>query len=559
MISHKTQPPPADALSSAKQQPLTKSNSQQKFQTPEQAPVEENPEKKEEEKIEQPVEPPKPEEKEIPTKKTKKDKKSFFSRFSWFAYYRTSWFILLAFLIFILSNGRFRTNSPVLIDPNREAVDCNNIKLLSVNTEDNKVFVILEAEEFIEYPRIVAPSLIHVKIETPISTATYTSRQFWDLEENYPNISFCILQTVSGHAKTSVYCQKHLLDEFEVDVPAVRVFPLGWSRIVSTKDSPAILNDFCVDENEDIVYLSPPEMELRPIQVGESDFISMKTNHTSLQYFLSEYKNYDLIDEPVVFAASSSDDKWILLFDFLLPIWYHAYTGIDDQPVRIRTLRFDDEMRETFARIAGDSLLPNKPQCYKSGRFLNNQGSHAYNQPYIDTDPRDDMIQKYEEVMKYPGDVFRTFRDRFSTSKFVPKRIILDKHFMNQFNDTISELFPDAEILPLQLEQPMYKIADDIHSANIFMASHLTTVSLGIFLSDDATLIEARPMDAECYTFGDDIVKHTGAHYIPIGIKELCACNNLKEYFSLPCLYQQVTPQMLKTAIKSAFEWSKQK
>ena len=491
--------------------------------------------------------------------KPKKEKKSFIEMFPWFVYYRTSWFILLAFLTFFLSNRRFRSNSPVIIDPNREAVDCNNIKLLSVTTEDNKVFVILEAEEFIEYPRIVAPSLIHVKIETPISTATYTSRQFWDLEENYPNISFCILQTVSGHAKTSVYCQKHLLDEFEVDVPAVRVFPLGWSRIVSSKDSPAILNDFCVDENEDIVYLSPPEMELRPIQVGESDFISMVTNHTSLQYFLSEYKNYELIDEPVVFAASSSSDKWILLFDYLLPIWYNAYMGIDDQPVKIRTLRFDEEMKETFARIAGDKLLPNKPQCYKSGRFLNNQGSHAYNQPYIDSDMRDDMIAKYEQVMKYPGDVFRTFRDRYSKSKFVPKRIILDKHFMNQFNDTITELFPDAEILPLQLEQPMYKIADDIHSANIFMASHLTTVSLGIFLSDYATLIEARPMDAECYTFGGDIVNHTGANYIPIGIKELCACNNLKEYFSLPCLYQQLTPQMLKSAIESAFEWASQK
>lgn len=475
-------------------------------------------------------------------------------RLSWCHYYKTSWFVIIAFLVFILSNRKFQTSNSTLIDTSREAVDCNNIRLLSVTNQDNKIYINLEAEEFIEYPRVIAPSLIHVNIETPISTATYTSKQFWDLNESYPNISFCILQTVSGIAKASVYCQKYQLGESDVNIPTVKVFPVGWSRIISNSQYPAVLSDFCVDDNEDIIFLSPPAMELRPIQVGASDFISIQTNHTSLPFFLQENRNYKLIEEPVVFAASSTSEKWQLLFDYLLPVWYNAYIGVEDQPVKIRTLRFNNETKETFSRIAGDKLLPNVPQCFKLGRFLNNQGSHAYNQPYFDNDDMDGMIQKFEEVMRYPGGVFRTFRDRYSQSKFVHKRIILDKHFMNQFNHTISELYPDAEILPLQLDQPMHKIADEIHSANIFMASHLTTVCLGIFLSEKATLIEARPMDAECYTFGGDIVKHTGVNYIPIGIKELCACNNLKEYFSLPYLYQQLTKRMIKDAIDSAFE-----
>ena len=183
--------------------------------------------------------------------------------------------MLIAFLVFILSNRKFQTANTSLIDTTREAVDCNNIRLLSISTNDNKIFVNLEIEEFIEYPRIIAPSLIHINIETPISTATYTNKQFWDLNESYPNISFCILQTVSGIAKASVYCQKHLLGESEVNIPTVKVFPMGWSRIVSNSQFPAVLSDFCVDENEDIIFLSPPAMELRPIQVGASDFLSL--------------------------------------------------------------------------------------------------------------------------------------------------------------------------------------------------------------------------------------------------------------------------------------------
>lgn len=467
--------------------------------------------------------------------------------------YKTSFYIIIAVLVFVLENKRHQKYGQYFIDPNKKAVDCNNIKVRSVVAESNRIYVNLIAEDFIEYPRLVAPQLIEVIVETPISDTTYKMKQFWDLEESGPNISFCILQTVSGRATTKIYCQKNLLSDFVVDVPEITIFPIGWSRIVSNEESPAVLNDFCVDQNEDIVYLSPPDMNLKPITVGSSEFISMTTNHTSLQYFLTENRKYTLFEDPVIFAASQNPDSCYMLIDIILPIW-QAVVSDPDQHAKIRTLRFDQKANEAIARVGQKYLLPNKPQCYKQAAFLNNIGSVPYNQPKPDGDEISHNIASIERFMSMPGHILRSFRDAYVRVAMVPGRIVLDRMVYDTYGATVKRLFPECEVLPLDHDITVPKIADLVGSANVYICAHISTAVFAIFLHEEATVIEQRQRDAECFSFAGDVVQHTGAHYIQIGHKELCACENLREYFKLEMTYQPLTDDMLRDAIQNALD-----
>ena len=133
-------------------------------------------------------------------------------------------------------------------------------------------------------------------------------------------------------------------------------------------------------------------------------------------------------------------------------------------------------------------------------------------------------------------DDLNSFRDKITTTKMINNKIVIDKQFAKDCPD-IFNILRGYEISILNEKKPIHEIADEVHSAHYYVCSHLTTAIYGIFLSEEATLIERRILDAGCIDISQKLAMIAGCSYKEVGHEDIFNIGEFHEYFDMPLMY----------------------
>ena len=450
----------------------------------------------------------------------KEKKKSKISISTILSYATSGIFVLFAsFFIYKLIQNNNETHDPILIEN-----VCKRTNIQYTRQGNKFCFtdeVSIDGEKF-RFPSKRHTDLLQIHVKSKKINVTYNSKSFEQISGNYPTTKFCIDHQFPGNFNITVTCNfDPIFEENFVDLKELNA-TVGQQISHMTTDSQTmlVLTDFCVNMHDDVIFLSNNDAQISPVPVSMNQDVSfwVMPPHTQTRRFpIEEYTT--------IFITSSGGDPWMTLMGSLLPLWRN---NIYANQIGVKYRRFNMQKEDVAAlqRMIPDEKILLKDRCYHMGVFP--KGCISKNNK--------DYADMFKRLTSSTKEEINAFRNAMAKSSFVPKKVIIDRQFAKDCPD-IFNIMRGYNISILNEKKPVHEIADEIHSAEYFVTSHLTTAIFGIFLSEKATIIERRILDAGCLDYIEKLMTKIGVKYHEIGHEEICNIGDFGDYFTMPNLY----------------------
>lgn len=484
-----------------------------------------------------------------------KKEESIFEKYPLLGLYSTSYamVIVLFMAAFCLI---FKNDPPAFPLPkSADPIDCAAIDLLYIEQEESRIKLGIQVHDFIEYPKTVAYSMIHILVKTGSTVIDFKPQQFWDLESHSPNITFCILHAINGPVQVEAFCQRRKLGSAYFEIADATIFPVGWSRAISSFDNLATLYDFCLKNNEILFFSQPKDSYMAPLRVGLNAQLNVIPKTESAENYRTDHTEMNYYEPPTVIVATKENELWQHLINVLIPTFLSIAEAEDFSAFSVGYIHRQPELEYNMKL-----LIPNDPidltnQCFDHARFLLTAGSIPYyreSEGLIISEAESLATQFYRISNADPNALVR-FRNIYARKqKMIKNRIVLD-FTLQSMESLVQECAPDCEIVVLPEGREMDKVAKTIASSNIFITAHLTSAIYGIFLNAGASMIEISPKNCECKTFGKKYAQKVGAKYIPYYNNiQKCPCENELYYFTQKVEYAPLEKSRLEFSIKAA-------
>jgi hypothetical protein len=454
----------------------------------------------------------------------------------------------------------YENEPPPVPSPDRnDTVDCLSLSATQLQGTNSRINITVSVGDFVEFPRATALRMLRVVVRNGEIVTEYPFHNFLYVSLDGSNISFCIFHPMSGVVRTSLFCYNRLVAESEHISTNLDSYPDGWSRCYASPHRVVRMTEFCFGDGV-IHYYAQGMVHMTSLRVATGYDVPVEVHRHSVAHDLSDFSVHR---KPVLFVSASPHKLWRQLTDVLVPIWGSTFLFQSVPEVRVLLMRNQMWMVKNIGQmVPGKILLNDTRGCFADGDFLRAPGGVAIDD-FTNTYRQSPIVALVEQLLwmiTIRVDVMAGFRAVFTNRSLVPELILVDR-ISETLIPRIRKEYPTLSVAKLPETEDMTVVADVVASANVFIASHLSTFVFSVFLSPKATLVEIQPKGMECTAFGERWAHLSGAHYVPLRVAPECDCpySNLTCYMTAEPTWSRITDTELKRALEIAFHESLKK
>jgi hypothetical protein len=458
----------------------------------------------------------------------------------------------MAYLLFLGADEPPPFPLPVYYDP----IDCYSIIPVSMEGEYARIKTRFIVGNFIEFEPNTALRLMHVVTQTGDIAMDHKYPQFWDVEIDWPNISFAVLHPIVGKTKGVLMCHGREIAQLEYNVTLIDRFSVGASRTVSDTRVLAIMNNVCYSNNT-IRFFAHPLASASALRVAYDYAIPYDIYYIPASSFQRAMPTHETADLPTVFVSAAPVYGWQHLTDVVIPLWNLLGGPQTEQTIRIYLTRNQVNLIKNIEKIMpGDVFLNTTDLCLDTAVFLKAPGGVP-----LDVPANGNTVTSQQAIAEHLASltesdpwIISKLRGCFTKATVTTGMIVLDQ-YMARLSPRLQNSFPGVNIEIVPDTDDLATIADCVGSAVVYIAGHVTTLVYSIFLQPGALVVEVQPDGFGCTTFGRDWARLAQVGYLPIRNGTCAKCNStdLFCYLNEDIRHSEVPQQDLKDGILKAF------
>lgn len=437
-------------------------------------------------------------------------------------------FPALAFLLLIFDNEPPEFPLPRY----KTLIDCFAVSPIKFEGVDSRLNVSLSIGDFIQYPKETALQMINIITRNGGTLSLYEFKNFWDIEYDGDNVSFCVLHPFLGKVDATLACHTRVLAKINHTIEQFSAIPVGWSKTTFSIDEIAHFDRVCYS-NGSIVYFAQPSTIITPMKVAFDRVMNFAYSNQHPDRFAAGSMKFSKNNNPFIFISSPEKSLWLQMIDVLIPIYSlifnkknrkeYEYVLVDNQTWLVDNIKY---------------LLPKSPiyneteMCFESVVFPKSIGSipFQYNSTDINQTFGMALYDHFRWINTLNPKIMKHFRYFFTDKEIFTKKIVVAPDF-EVFLENIHDEFPDYEVVLLPNTNSSIEIANILGDAQVFIAGYVSTTIFSIFLPPGATLIEIQPKGMECTQYGKIYATFSNVSYIPYyTLTTNCKCQKLRCY-----------------------------
>ena len=440
--------------------------------------------------------------------------------------FRTSYIILISLFLgaLVLAVADEPPGFPLKAD--EEAVDCFNMRNARIWGEKSRIKVALELDDFVQYPKEVATSLLNIVVTQGNLSFKFPTNRFWDVESDLTKLSFCSLHTVSGRdANLSLYCQGHLLATNTTRINEISAYPVGWSRIFSNDDILADFKDVCFDSNKTFVFASQPHTSFSSFEPSLNYSVPVKRTEKSTESYRNGI-NAISVTTPSVFVAGTYTTATDIFLNVVIPLAAAVRVNSSVIKPRIVLMRPDKQqtMIPSIKPFTNEEITGKyEKKCYSSAIFPKSPGGVFPGEASMNTTQA--IASHLEYAYRVVPNSTQQIRKLFSSSVSQKDLIVFDSH-LAELASAIRPKVSKYQIEVLDENQTVPEIARRIASAKIYVSGHSGSKLFAVFLQSSAKFIELTSDVSKCETLGRDISKAVGGTHQVLSLSQCECCSS---------------------------------
>lgn len=459
---------------------------------------------------------------------------------------------VMAIVLLIMSNSP--PGFP--LDPRATPVDCQYVSPIAFTAENSRINATIFVEDFVQFPDTTALHMMRILTRNQDVAADFSISNFWDIEHNGSNISFCILHPIGGTVSAALMCGHRVLAELKHQISNIDAYPVGWTRMYNTNDAIVRVADICFSNNT-FHYFAQPNTIAFPLVTSYNHTITHTIHHVPAAHYQHGNKEYKIHSNPVVFISARPDSLWRQLVDVLIPLW--ATMAFYERPSEYEVLLTQNQIElipNLKFMISTDILLNDTLGCYGNGYFAKAPGGKSIDENltiYNDKSEAQLLAEHLAWVMAARPSLIAPFKQMFVTYPLVSNKVILDA-VGELYREQLERLYPDLVFERLPETVNMQEMANAVAEARIFIGGHISSLAFGVFMYPEAFMIEIQPNGLECSAFAQKFAQMSGAGYASMhtGKCKVCTFDNLTCYLDSELKYRPISDKNLKAVIDHA-------
>ncbi|EAY15397.1 hypothetical protein TVAG_224730 [Trichomonas vaginalis G3] len=398
------------------------------------------------------------------------------------------------------------------------SIEVPRIKEICPNTDvtikqfHNKFCFVAKTLPQLKKPRLAFYKLFSISIGNSWQTVKYPYNTPESISGSYPETTFCLYHQFPEEVEINISCSNQLIKTDKALIKDVDLSNDGSSNVRVNDPSMFVSTDFCVENENEIIFLSKQDISTKTVSLSPIQNITFDVRNpkTFIKWPTDKWTT--------VFAYAASRKPWMVIVSTLIPLFKNNI--LINNGIKLKRFGILKEEHETYFRLSEQFKEDTHHRCFGFGVFAKI--------PNIEKSDYFEFI--YNLTLSYPSNVIHSFRDLLAKSKMRKKKIVVDEYFARDYPQVMNT--PQYEVVVLNQSDPIYKIADTIHSSKYYVFSHLTTAIYSIFLSKDAKMIERKINGADCLKIGKQISKLVGCGYKELKkpINNDCSIKSLQEY-----------------------------
>ena len=283
--------------------------------------------------------------------------------------YRTSYVIAWAFVlpVVMLLFDNYPPRFP--LDPSEKAVDCYNVQLRDISLRSGRLHLEFETDEFIQYPRQVAPHLVSIETNVDNNRLRFTSEGFTCFNSTLSAFEFDLYQPIHGTVNVTAICQQRELGSTLIEVTNNATFLTGWSRMNPCESCLVEFCDFCLD-NGNITFSSLSAGQINAFNISGSTQLNVHLDRRSMSMVQFSTPGTTLEQGSSILVEDNSKTIAEYFTDVVLPVFLA-------QNETSRVFLAGDSPFTGLQSVA-DTIVPfaiRERSCFQSLRFVRTSSS----------------------------------------------------------------------------------------------------------------------------------------------------------------------------------------
>ncbi|EAY14507.1 hypothetical protein TVAG_388370 [Trichomonas vaginalis G3] len=434
--------------------------------------------------------------------------------------------IILAATIYYLDGGPLNPPFP----KDFQSIDCKSVKFRSLIDREGYLDFIFKSDDTIEYPAEYLPYFVNANIRTKISKIDYEPKYVENISRSSDTFQFSIDHTQNGPSTVQIRCLNTPLIDVKRDFKFIRNHSTKYSYANFFGKSGIELNHVCL-EYQKFLYFTKV---MSPIIWIPFDQTSFKFEYLNwpLQPYL-DHKNVTE-DQGVSYMVSPlSGEPWKQLLFYILPISrdFKARVDYSTNPQFI----FKDEVDERAAPLL--KYFSTKPpmklvdiQCFDQ---------------LIMTETFSSMSVHNQSMMDYINTLDINYVTKRIGSKPMDKgKFLIQSNLLPKVKDSKSNL------KPIYSNEQINKLIDEISSANVLIADHISILVFSVFMGPQSVVIDLTDLNHACNKWFDTYYSHSRAKIIKVYNSTECLSPNFSDYPETSESDQDIDGKLLDSIIK---------
>jgi len=442
-----------------------------------------------------------------------------------FSPFKTS--ILIPFAIFLAVFLCFIDPDPpsIPLDSRENPIDCLNIFNPVVFNEGSRIRAKFTMGEFLYYPKNVVHQLLRIVVEGDGISSVFTPKNFWDIQSDMYNGSFCVLQTIGGDLNAFLYCQNTLLASASVHIGSIDIYPVGWSRIVSSNEYALIIYNFTL-ENLTVIFSIQIRSSISCICLYPGFWINVKAEESSSVNVRNRVQSTINIQEPTIIISSVAIEPFRQMIEVILPYWgsHHQNVGMAHNILLIRNQTCFESF---FSHIPKAKIIyPENRMSFSDARVLKAPGVNGLIANNI-TSPEDDIEDLIEYFLKFKAGLTTPLRSMVANNSIVKGQILVDESLLpllSNFSFPIS----NSKLVAFPKNSSIENIISIVSSSQIFISNHIKSMIFALWMKEKATLVD---FGEDCLKIGEKISNIARLNLLSKKPTK-CQCNRLSCYIN---------------------------
>ncbi|EAX95282.1 hypothetical protein TVAG_270730 [Trichomonas vaginalis G3] len=382
---------------------------------------------------------------------------------------------------------------------------------ISLKQFHNKICITASLLTRVPHPTVPYHKLFSMNISNDFFTEIYSSSDFETVSGSYSQTQFCVYHQFPQYFNLSLSCNGENIYNDTIHIIEADLSNEGSSNVRLNDGTMLVLSDFCLDKNDNILFVSKHHIDAKPISLSHNKNVTLNIRPRK------SVKNWNLDKWTTVFSHFPKTECWMSIMSSLLPLWKGSIE--DNHGIKLRKFGMTKDEAEIYMRMSPDFRNSNAKQCFGYGVFPKSQNLLDLNYFHL----------IYDATLSYDSNTVKRFRENITKTTRHRDRILIDKYFAKDNQDIVN--LPDFDVIILNESLPLYKIADLMHSSSIYIFSHLTTAVYGLFLDPSSMMIERKMIGAGCLDYGKRISNLVGSKYMEVGkTDEECTIPSLEKY-----------------------------